>query len=222
MLGNCRFIRISAVLMILTAAPGFGAMINSGFETGDLTGWTSSGATVVTSYLSQNSTLYGPVDGNHFALLTGGDTNAPALFGLTAADFDPFNPSEDVYYGGAAIAQSVTMSAGEQVNFSYLFYADDYIPFTDSAFFVAQPGNISLLASIVSVGGQNGSTGWQTFTWTAPASGTYTLGFLLLNGGDNGYDSHLAVDGPMSAIPEPATFVLMGAGLAGLALLRRR
>lgn len=100
------------------------------------------------------------------------------------------------------------------MNFSYLFYADDYLPFTDSAFFVAQPGNISLLASIVSVGGQNGSTGWQTFTWTAPASGTYRLGFILLNGGDDSSSSHLAVDGPMLAIPEPATSVLMRAGLA--------
>jgi hypothetical protein len=202
------------LLMLAFSISGYADSINNpGFETGDLTGWTTpGGAAVVTSYIAQNTSVYGPAAGSYFSLISDNDVSAPSLFGLTSAAFDSYNPNSSNYYGGAGISQTLNLNANQQLDFAYLFYADDYIPFSDSAFFVAN-GSITLLASIQSVGGQNQTTGWTNFSWTAPSEGQYTIGFIILNGGDNGYNSHLAVDSAAAAVPEPATLLLLGTGL---------
>lgn len=68
-------------------------------------------------------------------------------------------------------------------------------------------------------------TGFQTFSWTASATGSYTIGIGVVhvtNGPDDGINSAILVDNArLSAVPEPASFIALGALCAGM-LLRRR
>jgi len=99
---------------------------------------------------------------------------------------------------------------------------------------VKGPGveQLTVLASIWSGGitvGNFGATGWHQFTYVLPADGTYRLGFGVVNTLDfilPGYlmldDAPGTLDRVAGEIPEPGTFVLLGAGLAAFGLLRRR
>jgi hypothetical protein len=77
-----------------------------------------------------------------------------------------------------------------------------------------------------------GYTGWIESTYNILVAETYTLNFGVTNWTDSGFDSGLAFAGARIAdtqidvgdnpIPAPASLAVMGVGLLGLALRRRR
>lgn len=73
-----------------------------------------------------------------------------------------------------------------------------------------------------------GYTGWVLSDFKIATTDTYQLEFGVINAKDNLYDTGLALSGatiggtPITAVPEPASFALLGLGLIGVALRRKR
>lgn len=71
-----------------------------------------------------------------------------------------------------------------------------------------------------------GYTGWIQMDYTFTTAGTYSLNFGVTNALDTNFDTAFAVAGvsinDVPVVPEPATMALMGVGLVGIAIARRR
>jgi hypothetical protein len=106
-----------------------------------------------------------------------------------------------------------TFNVGTGNTNGLISWADNVITISDLF-----AGYTNLLV-LVKVGGGTGDPDWATFTMTG---GDLTLGTSIV-GGTGGGVSHVAIYGnPPSQVPEPMTLTLLGAGLLGLGLARRR
>ena len=158
---------------------------NLGFEMGDFTSWQVLGAAIVQSG--------GAPEGTYMALLSSygaweGDIESFLGTGSSALNNIVSNPTN-----GAAIKTTLTLGAGDTVSFDWYFNGDDYLPYNDTSFFTSLNGDLSALSNIGMVGNY-GDSGWQTTTITVPSSGTYDIGFGVVNSQDTGLNSYLYVD----------------------------
>lgn len=176
--------------------PGF----NGSFETGNLGSWQKTGeASIQTAGFGSS-----PTDGTYQALLTSGgsaitDNQLETFLGLALGSLDNLGNGNATQ--GAAIKQTVTVSAGTQLSFDWNFLTNEGTPsfFNDFGFVSITSGTTNTLANtnssfIFSPTSFNEETGFSTFSYTFTADGTYTIGVGVTDVGDSVVDSGLLVD----------------------------
>jgi len=223
-----KFGALIAIAVLGFALPSESTVIDIGvnFESGTLGAWTAAGNPFVTS-------TYGgqlPVTGSYLAAMSngGGSLSASTLeatLGLLPGVLS--SVGNGPVTEGSAIYRTVTVSAGDEVQFAWNFMSnelDQLAVYNDFAFFSVSPFTANELVDKnngvfpISAVGYLGATGWNRYSYTFGASGTYTIGIGVVDVQDNAFDSALLVD----QVPEPGTLLLVGSGITALALRRRR
>jgi hypothetical protein len=224
-------ISATAISLLASSTSASGVVLNGSFETGDFTDWTTTGDTSI-----QDSGFgVTPTNGNYqaalqtHAIMTG--TSAAGLesfLGLSSGTLTNSGATE-----GSAIQQTIGANTGDVLSFDYNFLTDE-VPgnsdFNDFAFFTLNNNFISLADTLSpelfspSFSSFAAETGYQSFSYTFTNSGTYTLGFGVVDvdntgGGDTGVNSGLLVDNVKTTpVPEPMTIF---GSLAALGFMKK-
>jgi hypothetical protein len=192
--------------------PTSGIFVNYAVGSTALTGWTvtgpsgGGGVSTVSGTFSQNGVTFEAEDGSQWLDLTG----------------DGSNTTEGV-------SQTVTTTSGHSYQLSFWIGNTTGGSIFGTTSTVSLFLNGSLTPSATDTNSNADATGleWEEFTYDFVAGSSTTLDFVNEDPGNdnsNGLDNVVLLDqGPVtSAVPEPFTLSLFGAGLAGAAALRRR
>lgn len=229
-----RLLTAIAALAVTGAARADELIVNGGFETGDLTGWTVGAAGPYENgfYVSSSTTppvgsdpntVAGPASGTYYAI---GDEHGP---------------------GYSYLAQTFTTSAGSTDDLSFSMFVDNYNPVQNSSGPISDPdgdeefGVVQILAAGSSLTDTSGVLATYYLGADGAANNPYTsYNFDISNivGGGGSYILEFAnteccyfleqgVDDVsiISATPEPVSVFLLASGLLGIAIVfgtRRR
>jgi hypothetical protein len=171
---------------------------NCGFETGDFTGWTLSGA-----YAIAQTNLFGVDSYDAFS------GNYGAYFGNTAS-----TPGIYAAANNLVLSQSIALETGRQYTLSFQL-AQSTPTFTGyTNFFSATFDGVVVMSETAAAV----TSGFVDYTFTVVGSGADSLAFALQNDdGDWSLD-----DINLSQIPEPSSIAMLAVGLLGIGLLGRR
>ncbi len=225
-----RYQLVGLTTVVLFAALGLNASantINGSFENG-LTGWTSAGTVALTTAAFGS----GPTDGTFQAIISNNSSQGPlpsdgfleAFLGLPAGRLDAiaaanFPGAPDATHG-SAIRQTFSITGGDTLTFDWNFLTNEPTPSIQNDFAFVTLFNISpgfpladtFSFMVPSPTPAAEETGFTTTSFVVPVSGTYTLGFGVVDVTTTDVDSALLVDRVLT-VPLPA------AAWAGFALL---
>ena len=217
------FIFLCALALVFSVIGSASAstITNGSFESGFL-GWDTIGNVAVKGGPFKS----GPTHGAAQALITTRvasqpDSTLETWLGLAPGMLDVLGNGDATV--GSAIKQDISVQAGQILTFDWNFLTNDF--YLDFAFYSIAPAAIELadtfdpLVSSSTIFDEE--TGYSTESFIFAATGTYTLGFGVVHVGDEAVNSGLLVDN-VSAVPVPPALLLLGSGLAGLAVLKRR
>lgn len=212
-------------------------LINGDFESSDFTGWTILGENTIETLDFGSSPTQGTFQallstgGTSFA-----NSTIEEFLRLKAGSLDdlvplPIDPSPTLALTeqpaqGSAIQQTFRAKAGDILTFDWNFFTNELPPAlgpslsdfsfvsisspSDSINYIEELADATTFPSLVTSSTEFlRETGFDTFSFTIPTTGTYTLGFGVTNKFDNFTDSGLLVDNvklePMS-FSEPTLY----------------
>jgi hypothetical protein len=158
-----------ALTMGATAQAATPVIVNPEFGTGDTTGWQSTTTQEPAPYVTTGYHGFYP--------------GAPSYVSPIGSNFA-------VVLGGCHIntlSQTFTAAAGDTLEGWSFFQSNDYLPFNDSgSVTIAGEGTSSTVFSsdVEAIGSYTGSTNWVQWSYTFPASGTYTISVASTNDTD--------------------------------------
>ncbi|MDT9001959.1 PEP-CTERM sorting domain-containing protein [Paucibacter sp. APW11] len=240
-----------SVALLAAGAAHAGSFNNGGFESGDLTGWTTGAGYWNTANMADltpanylpGGAYYNAAYGVHDITNVGG---VDAITGLSTVRYGnhAVRTNNAVNnYSVSLIQQKVTNYSGTSINFSWAAVLQASHGATDSDnFTITLTDNTtnSVLTTISYNSATNGAIFSQTGSWfytkwidetiNVTAGHDYTLSLLAADcpyGGHAGYvylDGFGTVSGGPgdTTLPEPASLALVGLALAGVGLSRRR
>lgn len=194
-----RFV-VSRILICLMAAGLFlsptasaGALVNGGFENGDMMGWTVTARDITRYSVGGAGSPPLPAEGAFFAVLV--------------ADVQPYTE----------LSQQISMAAGDILS-GYAYYEKWII--SDQEAYVRVFDGLNSLVEQPWYRSAAGSSAWETWTFTASAADTYTLVLGVREPSGHNMHSRAFFDGvPHTVVPEPAAISLLA--LSGLVAIRR-
>ncbi len=204
---------LMATIVSSLSLPACAQLLNSGFETGDLTGWTTQGNVEVLQ-ASNFAPMITPPAGNFFALLSTGPGGTTGNSGVDL-DGDTNNDWDVTTLSQTFTSQGVPLS----FSWSWLTSEDPIVISADDFFLVRLDGNVILSGSVdvnilsplpnvptdgmaytvTSPGATGGSvfdegrSNFQTFTLQITA-GSHTIEFLVADNYDYEVDSGLLIN----------------------------
>lgn len=186
-------------LLFLTTGTVQAAVMNRGFETGDLSSWMSIGQVTV----EDEEFGVAPAEGTYQVVLetlqdeTGtSGFDLETFLGLSTGSLTGLGAIE-----GSAIKQNITAGAGDILTFSWNFLSDqdptetdfnDFALFTLSNTFTQLADTSS--PNTISFSRLFQETGYRSYSYTIPSDGTFILGFGVVDIGDDSVNSALLID----------------------------
>jgi hypothetical protein len=231
---------LSAIALALGAGSARAQVVNGSFGNG-LAGWTTGGdAAVVGTHLSlTNAGIDGSDDADGVErnlsgtapLVSGEPGGLEAAAGLAPFALDPDTAAGIAATEGAVASQTFLAAAGSHLSFQWDLATMDQSgdpSFADIAFVVIDGqrvflGSVLDAATPIAGGSYAAHTGWAGWSTTLANGGSHTISFGIADVGDSAVSSALDISRvDVSSVPESSTLALMAAGLAMLALKRRR
>jgi hypothetical protein len=161
-------------------------VMNFGFESGDLSGWDTSGQTATVVVVNNSNALYayapnlssaghniGPASDNYFLAMQSGCAWSPNI-----------------------VRRVLNLTTGQTISGWAAFIAGDYAPFDDFAVVVLDPGGTEVWRQSVVDVGNYGVSLWTPWSFTAPADDSYTISYESVNSRDCALPSMALFDAP--------------------------
>ena len=234
---------LSAIVLALAAGSADAQVANGNFN--GLTGWSTDGDAAAASNGGGHLVLTNAYPGSginaddtdgidrnvsgNAPVFTGGGAGTGSLEDFLGLPADALNVSPTLQaFEGSAAMQTFTAAAGSRLSFQWNLATAEAPDTTtpDVAFVVIDGqlitlGNTLAATNALSGGDYVAQTGWANWSTTLTGSGPHTIAFGVVDVGSFTDSSELLVTG-VSSVPESSTLAMLGAGLALLAIQRRR